>query len=461
MTTRDEVRRGTSDLQAGAGRSVVTGNPAPGLPQRLYAARERKGVDLNRAERDTKIRAHYLDALERGEWRALPGAVYTKGFLRNYALYLGLDAEEILRDWRHERGDAREAEPIVVPRALIAPRRGFSFTPGVVWAGLLTVGVIAFAAYMGMQVLRFARPPTLSVSDPAVAVSTVDGSMQTYVLRGSSIAGATIAVATPGRDQPYRASAGPDGSWSVEVELRRGRNQFTISAVDPETHKASETVAQRFITVPFLIIEAPTLTVDQPAEGATVENGAIPVQGVAKNAQSVEITAAWLGPTAGQAAPTSPAESASPRPSPSAPAPIVAAVGEDGSFAAPLDLTTGRWTLTVTASSKEGKTTSLSRDVTVGYEGVTLTVTIKGGRAWLKIWVDGVLVEHTQCRGEVCVDGETVSVTGKQSIEVRTGSAGVTWFTLNGTSLGALGDAGDAETWLFEPPKPPRQTERT
>jgi hypothetical protein len=136
-------------------------------------------------------------------------------------------------------------------------------------------------------------------------------------------------------------------------------------------------------------------------------------------------------------------------------------IAEDGSFAAPLDLTTGHWTLTVTASSKEGKTTSLSRDVTVGYEGVTLTINIKGGRAWLKVWVDGAPYEGRQCRIDVCADGETISVTGKSSIEVRTGSAGVTWFTLNGTSLGVLGDPGAAETWLFAPPQPPRKTDRT
>ena len=463
MTTRDEARRGRADLHAGPGRPDVTGDPAPGLPQRLYAARERKGVDLYRAERDTKIRARYLDALERGDWRALPGAVYTKGFLRNYALYLGLDPEEVLRDWRHERGEAREREPIVVPRPLAAPRQGLAFTPAVVWAALLTVGVIAFAVYLGVQVLRFARPPTLTVADPAVAVSSVDESTTTYVLRGTSIPGATVSVATPGREQPYRVSAATDGTWSVEVDLRRGRNQFDISAVDPETHKVSETVAQRFITVPFLIIEAPTLTVDQPAEGATYANGAIPVQGVAKNAQRVEISATYLGPADGEPAPASVPPSASPSTTapPPAPAPVVATVEDDGSFAAPLDLTTGRWALTVTASSKEGKTTSLSRDVTVAYEGVTLTVNIKGGRAWLKIWVDGTLIEQTQCRAEVCADGETVSVTGQRSIEVRTGSSGVTWFTLNGTSLGPLGDPGVPETWLFEPPRPPRETGRT
>ena len=59
--------------------------PGRASPSGCLAARERKGVDLYRAERDTKIRARYLAALERGEYRELPGAVYTKGFLRNYA----------------------------------------------------------------------------------------------------------------------------------------------------------------------------------------------------------------------------------------------------------------------------------------------------------------------------------------------------------------------------------------
>ena len=50
--------------------------------------------------------------------------MYTKGFLRNYALYLGLDPEEVLLQWRRERGDGKEAAPaIVVPRPIAAPRK--------------------------------------------------------------------------------------------------------------------------------------------------------------------------------------------------------------------------------------------------------------------------------------------------------------------------------------------------
>ena len=47
--------------------------------------------------------------------------------------------------------------------------------------------------------------------------------------------------------------------------------------------------------MPFLVIEAPTLTVDQPAEGASYENGAIPVAGKATNAETVVVSAAWVG----------------------------------------------------------------------------------------------------------------------------------------------------------------------
>jgi hypothetical protein len=36
----------------------------------------------------------------------------------------------------------------------------------------------------------------------------------------------------------------------------------------------------------------------------------------------------------------------------------------------------------------------------------------------------------------------------------------VTTFTLNGTRLGALGNRGVPETWLFAPPDPPKMTQR-
>src|SRR5689334_25436712 len=94
MTAREQLKRAARVDRSGADRAAA--DPGPSLPERLYAARERKGVDLYRAERDTKIRARYLGALARGDYKDLPGAVYTKGFLRNYAMYLGRGPDEVL-----------------------------------------------------------------------------------------------------------------------------------------------------------------------------------------------------------------------------------------------------------------------------------------------------------------------------------------------------------------------------
>lgn len=464
MTTRDEARRRTERRRPGSDATPLTAPASPTLlPERLLAARERKGVDLYRAERDTKIRARYLAALERGDYRELPGAVYTKGFLRNYALYLGLDPDEILLQWRQERGDgASLSEPAsIVPRPLSAPRQSFTFSVGVFVAAILTVLVVLFVGYLGIQVLRFNKLPEVTLTDPATLVSTVADTATSYTLQGTSAPGALVSIEIAGRSQPLRVTVAPTGVWSADVELRRGRNQFSISATDPTTGHASDKPLEVFITVPFSEVLAPTLTVDQPVDGATFENGGIPVQGTATNATTVTVsaTAAGTTPTAspspsGKPGPTAAASGAA---SPASPAAQTVDVAADGTFSVPVELTGGNWVLTITASSAEGKTVSLSRSVVVRYQGVNLGVTVRGGPAWMKVWVDGQLDPRIGA-GRLFQDGRTITFSGTQSIEVFTGSAGVTYFTLNGTSLGALGASGSPQTWLFAPPGPPTQT---
>jgi cytoskeletal protein RodZ len=429
--------------------SPRSGSPAT-LPERLLTAREDRGVDLGRAERDTKIRARYLAALERGEWRDLPGAVYTKGFLRNYARYLDLDPDEILEQWRRERGEAAAAEPaIVVPKPIPAPRQGLTISRGMFVGLFLALVVVAFVGYLAVQLTRFARPPTVTVTDPATAVSDAEAA-GTYILRGESQPGVSITVSAPGREQ-IRVTADETGAWSAEVELRRGRNQFDVDATDPETGKAAEQPARVFINVPVAVAQAPSLTVDQPADGATFENGAIPVEGTATNASTVAVSATYTGPAPGDAVPTT---------APSPPPAKDVQVGASGIYATDVDLTTGRWAITVTASSAQGKSTTITRDVTVLYRGVNLVAEIKGGAAWIKVWVDGELEPSIGAAGQTFNSGRTLIFRGEESVEIRTGSPGSTYITVNGAAVGRLGKPGVPGTWLFAPPAPPRETQR-
>ena len=204
--------------------------------------------------------------------------------------------------------------------------------------------------------------------------------------------------------------------------------------------------------MPYAQIEAPVLTVDQPADGITLENGAIPVQGTASNATSVSVSATYDGPVSGSAG----SAGASPPP---APAPVDVPVADDGTFNTPLQLTTGRWSIVVTATGTSGKTTSPTHHVTVAFKGVNLVVAIKGSPAWIKVWVDGKLSTLTGGAGRTYQPGKSVAFTGTTSVEVRTGSSGATFFTLNGDALGAMGKRGVPETWLFQPPDGPKKTQ--
>lgn len=94
-----------------------------GIGESLRSTREAKGISLEQAEEDTKIRKRYLQALEDGEYDVIPGRVYAKGFLRNYANYLGLDQEEVMLEYKLLGVPAKEEYKRVDIEASINKRR--------------------------------------------------------------------------------------------------------------------------------------------------------------------------------------------------------------------------------------------------------------------------------------------------------------------------------------------------
>src|SRR3954463_6639336 len=66
----------------------------------LREARSRRKVELSEVEAATRIRLRYLKAIEAEEWDVLPGGVYTRGFIRTYANFLGLDGDRLVDDYR-------------------------------------------------------------------------------------------------------------------------------------------------------------------------------------------------------------------------------------------------------------------------------------------------------------------------------------------------------------------------
>ena len=93
---------------------------ARSLGRWLRQAREAQGHTLADVEQTTRIRRKFLAALETGDWNGLPSDVVGRGFLRNYARFLGLDSKQALERLVHAE-PAPPPEPPPPPVELSGP----------------------------------------------------------------------------------------------------------------------------------------------------------------------------------------------------------------------------------------------------------------------------------------------------------------------------------------------------
>lgn len=68
----------------------------------LKEAREEKNISLESLQESTKIQKRYLKAIEHGNFHILPGTFYARAFIKEYAVAVGLNAEELLENHHNE-----------------------------------------------------------------------------------------------------------------------------------------------------------------------------------------------------------------------------------------------------------------------------------------------------------------------------------------------------------------------
>ncbi len=80
------------------------------IGERLEEARKRKGISIREAAEATKVRGDYLHKFESNQFDINLPDIYVRGFLRNYAGYLGLPSEKIVNDY-NALGHGTAAKP--------------------------------------------------------------------------------------------------------------------------------------------------------------------------------------------------------------------------------------------------------------------------------------------------------------------------------------------------------------
>jgi cytoskeletal protein RodZ len=434
MTNSRPATRPTRRSLGNRGNGSSGPNGRSGVGEKLRDAREVRGVDLFRVERDTKIRTKYLAALEDGDFTDLPGDVYARGFLRNYSTYLGLDPDEMEEEWREEAGQAAPIRPVITGPQPLTMRRKVIFQQSHAVLALVLIVILVVAGYFGFQLTRYLSYPTVSVASAGASPIVVGVGQTSYTLTGTATPNTTVLISYNGQE-PIEVVADDSGHWTYHAILGEGPNQFDITAKNLDTNHASKTV-RIVVVLPTLAPtpEVPSVAFLTPADGTALTAGNIAITGTSDLVTSVTLTSTKVGAPllAGQTIPPAPLPGVTTPPG-LAFTTATTSTAADGSFTFAAPLQPGLWQLSLVGTTTSGtKTAAVVKTISIPYKGVNVNIKVSGGVAAVTVFVDGVATSRAVGRP----DGWSTTVVGNRSVCIRSSKLYLVYITANGTSYG-------------------------
>ncbi len=188
------------------------------LPDLLKEKRVEKKLSLEDIEKATKIKKKYLEAIEEGKFHNLPSESYARGFVRNYALYLGIPEYKIDPLFRREyKGKQIDFVPKFRKNQHRFSRRSIFSA-----RGLLIMGsVLLIAVFVIFQYSSLFLSPAVSLSSPQDG-EVVEGNVIQVI--GKTDPSATVTI------DGNEVYVGLDGRFSKSIYAFSGDQQVVIVA---------------------------------------------------------------------------------------------------------------------------------------------------------------------------------------------------------------------------------------
>jgi cytoskeletal protein RodZ len=203
------------------------------LGEKLRKLRSERRVSLAEASKATKVQVKYLEYLENEEYGKLPADVYVKGFLRNYALYLGINEEATIKKYERERDVHKNISKEEKKSTFIQPIKfsNFVITPKVIFASGVALAIIVGFLYLYRQANNFVSNPRLIINEPLDNAEVKERSIR---VSGIAERDAELVINNQG------ISTDDEGRFGETVTLRKGVNSIVVKVknrFDKETVK--------------------------------------------------------------------------------------------------------------------------------------------------------------------------------------------------------------------------------
>jgi cytoskeleton protein RodZ len=188
----------------------------------LRSAREAREETLQDVSRAIKVRVSMLQAIEEGKFFGLTDPLYLKGFIRAYALHVGLKEAEVMPFFRREYDAQEHQQQLGKPLAPIEAKKQ-KITPAKMVIGVLAVAIIAVVGYSYSQYVSVSLDPTLEILSPGDSTTAESGQVE---VRGETDPDVQLSL----NGEPVALT--PNGEFRLTVALAAGPNTLEFKAVN-------------------------------------------------------------------------------------------------------------------------------------------------------------------------------------------------------------------------------------
>lgn len=148
------------------------------LGEKLKRIREDMRISLAEIAKATKVKQSYLEKIEEGDFESLPPDVYVKGFLKSYAGYLGVDEDEVVRQYKKECG----LKDCMKKIQTIPQKKKFNFpsitvTPRFFTTAFVIMIIAGGFFYFYKEIGNFSQDPRLIIMQPTGDLSIDNGTL--------------------------------------------------------------------------------------------------------------------------------------------------------------------------------------------------------------------------------------------------------------------------------------------
>lgn len=139
----------------------------------LRAARKASGRSLNELSRTTKVHPRFLTALEEGDFSALPSRVFAIGYVRAYAMALGLDEQLAVERFKRESPDL--STPLQPPVGVAFQEVRRRSQPVLIAVAVIGVAVVGWNVFQRVNLMRAAQPSDIASVPESWSLGAVPG----------------------------------------------------------------------------------------------------------------------------------------------------------------------------------------------------------------------------------------------------------------------------------------------